>query len=198
MATSDLKAKVQARINALTHPMSAFELQQHAIDTVGLNLDLTNIKSVLNSATAAIATATDDEITALNTASVALGVTNKPDLSEFKGRWCIDAIVSGGFLVPGGVVVSHTESSGVLYKITKLIATAGGVSYVPDVTLNADNVLLIDNQRLYDSDVAESNIIGMCGIYDLANEVVCKEFELSTQNSSPYGIQITYEIGHFE
>tara|TARA_R110002020_G_scaffold445824_1_gene657771 strand:+ start:1561 stop:2409 length:849 start_codon:yes stop_codon:yes gene_type:complete len=85
MSTATLKAQVQLRIDALTAPTPAIEILQNAVDTVGLNLDLTNITSVLNSATTSITNlTTDDDITALNSASIALGVTSKASANNTK------------------------------------------------------------------------------------------------------------------
>ena len=82
MSTATLKAQVQLRIDALTTATPAIDILQNAVDTVGLDLDLTNITSVLNSATNSISGSTlDDDITALNSASIALGVTSKPSTS---------------------------------------------------------------------------------------------------------------------
>lgn len=80
MATIILQTEVQARIDALTYPIEATVLLQNAVDTVGLGLDLTNIIAVLDSSTSAITSGTpEDDVTALNAASLALGVTTKPD-----------------------------------------------------------------------------------------------------------------------
>ena len=77
MSNTLLKAEIQSRIDALTHPTTPALLLQNAVDTVGLGLDLANIISVHGSATAAITSGTpENDITALNAVSVALGVTS--------------------------------------------------------------------------------------------------------------------------
>lgn len=104
MTTANLKSQVQLRIDALTYPIAASELLQNAVDTVGLGLDLTNIISVLDSATTAITGATpDDDVTALNAASVALGVTSKS----------IASVPVGGVVYMSPFMISdYTSASG--------------------------------------------------------------------------------------
>jgi len=81
MTTAVLKTEVQTRIDAITYSsgtLQAVEVLQLSVDTVGLHLDLTNLISVHNSMTSAIIGGTsDDDLTALNAASIALGVTSK-------------------------------------------------------------------------------------------------------------------------
>jgi len=88
MTTANLKNEVQARINAISHSagtQQATEVLQLAVDTVGLNLDLTNVISVLNSISTAISNNTsNDDLTAINAASIALGITDKPLVSVIK------------------------------------------------------------------------------------------------------------------
>lgn len=117
MSTANLQAEVQSRIDALTYPIDVFDLLQNAIDTVGLGLDLTNIKSVLEQATTVISNLTsDDEITALNTASIALGVTSSGGgaggaYPQFSNEQVY--LSSDTFIVPDGVnVVYVTLMSG--------------------------------------------------------------------------------------
>lgn len=83
MSTEILQAEVQSRIDALVYPVDLKVLLQSAVDTVGLGLDLTNIISVLTAATDTITSATSEQdLTVLNTTSLALGVTTKSDSSD--------------------------------------------------------------------------------------------------------------------
>jgi hypothetical protein len=86
MSTAILTAEVQTRIDALTYSSGttqALEVLQLAVDTVGLTLDLTNIISVHTSMTAAVVTGTsENDLTALNAASLALGITSNTEESN--------------------------------------------------------------------------------------------------------------------
>jgi len=80
MSTTTLKNEIQSRVNSVTHPIAAKELLKIAIETIGLDLDLSNIISVLNTTTSSVGSSTSDsDLLALNSASIALGVTNKPN-----------------------------------------------------------------------------------------------------------------------
>jgi VCBS repeat-containing protein len=97
MTTTVLKAEVQTRIDALAAPVAAEVILQNAVDTVGLDLNLVNIKGVLNSATTLVTGSTPaNDVTALNSASIALGVTVKPS--------------SGGYLI-GDVIPLNVEET---------------------------------------------------------------------------------------
>lgn len=81
MTTAILKTEVQTRLDAITYSagtLQAVEVLQLAVDAVGLDLDLINIISVHNSLSSAITSGTsEDDLTAINSASLILGVTSK-------------------------------------------------------------------------------------------------------------------------
>lgn len=115
MTTTTLKNEVQIRIDALAYPIDATELLQNAVDTVGLELDLTNIVSVLNSSTSAITGATpDDDITALNATSIALGVTTK-EQSSTSAKFTVSAALANQLTV-GEKVMFDRETKNILPK----------------------------------------------------------------------------------
>lgn len=81
MTTAILKVEVQTRIDAITYTsgtLQATEVLQLSVDTVGLELDLTNIIAVHTSISSAIIGGTsEDDLTAINASSIALGITSR-------------------------------------------------------------------------------------------------------------------------
>lgn len=81
MSTTLLKSEVQTRLDAISYSSGtsqAVEVLQLAVDAVGLGLNLDNIVSVHTSMTSAIGSGTsDDDLTALNAGSIALGITSR-------------------------------------------------------------------------------------------------------------------------
>lgn len=79
MSTANLKFEVQTRIDALVYSsgtLQAKDVLRGAIDSIGLDLDISNLINIHTSMTSAITSGTDaKDITALNAASVALGIT---------------------------------------------------------------------------------------------------------------------------
>jgi len=126
MTTAILKAEVQTRIDAITHPTDPKLLVRHAADTVALDLDLTNIISVTNAGTAAITSATSSkDLTLLHAASIALGITSK-SISPIKP-------MQRGYFT-GDIVGQHYKTvniSSVDMSKTE-IDVSGGVYYVAD------------------------------------------------------------------
>ena len=158
MSTATLKAEVQTRINAIVYSsgtVQASEVLQLAVDTVGLGLTLTNIISVHNSMTTAIVVGTsDDDLTALNAASIALGITSKSAGGVFQAEMFLPMQV-----IPATSPIGDLVTIGTAGKLTKLTYLAANTTIQSQggITVTADGFAVISNSNIGGYESVNSN-----------------------------------------
>lgn len=201
MTTLNLKTEVQTRIDALVAPVPAAEILQNAVDTVGLDLDLTNITSVLNSATTAIDSNTPaDDITALNAASIALGVTSKGGGGIFCAETVVTQTIAAG--VTGDLVT--IGAAGKITRLTGLYVDNTSASQ-PGISVDVDGAEVYSPQDLSDATPAGGSgffVSEMYGhnnltLHDISSKFLCGEFITVKKDAgnTTQPIKYIYETG---
>lgn len=94
-----METEIQARINALSSPVSPKDILKNAVESKGLGLDLSNLETIINDAILLVdGTTTEEDLIALNAARIAIESNVVTSTSPIKSvqRGIINSISIGG------------------------------------------------------------------------------------------------------